>query len=314
MQNKKVLNIIGKTMPFVWLKLGINFATAIIVIIWIVICLGMASLFGNVGVLAFLFGLGGCIAIIKLVSHYILYLVKAAHITAINTYIFTGNLPAEGQVRTGIEKVKNNIGTATIVAGVDYLVKGAVRQILRWLTKLENVLSLIPGLSVLASIFNKIVETACNYIDECILGYIFLKKDENPEINVWKTSAEGIVLYGQNWKKVAKSAVKSVFLVYALKIILFIILLAIGSLIGATSLSGGFLIAALVVAVITWAISKSLIDPIATVTMIVGYYEAIEENSEPQIDMYDKMKHASRKFRTIIDKGEDAIRTSGVIA
>jgi sensor histidine kinase YesM len=205
-------------------------------------------------------------------------------------------MPEKGQLQYGIEKVKSNIGVATSVAVLDVLIRGAVRQVLRIFNTIGAVLSIIPGASFIIRIFNLIIETACNYIDECILGYIFVNKRNNPELNTWKASADGIVLYAQNWKAIGVGAVKTVLMLWVLKVVLFIV----AAVLFTSSLNMGFF-GILFIGLIVWSLNKSLIDPLATVSMAKAYFAAVEQNPVPTVDLYEKVTNSSSKFRKILE-------------
>ena len=167
---------------------------------------------------------------------------------------------------------------------MDILIRGAVRQVIRIFNTIGSFLSIIPGAAFIIRLFNLVVETACNYIDECILGYIFVSRENNPEANIWKTSADGIVLYAQNWKAIGVGAVKTVLMLWVLKAILYIVSFALF----ASSLNMGFF-GVLFIALVVWALNKAIIDPLATVNMAKAYFAAIEQNPVPAVDLYEKV-------------------------
>lgn len=302
MENAKVSKVLSKTMPYLLARVGIYLAIAAVSIVWIFIGIGLAGLFGNeFGLIGVIIVFAGLYAIVKIAGHYFLYFVKIGHISVINEYLMTGDVPKEGQFQHGIDTVKNNLGTSAAVASLDLIIRGAVRQVIRWLNRIENLFNWIPGMDKISDVFNKVVETAANYIDECILGYILLKKKEDPESDVWKDAANGIVLYAGAWKKIAVASVKAVAIVYLLNLLLFFLLfLALGALVDTT----GFLPALLIAGSLTWAISKALIDPIATITLMVAYYKEIE-GKEPSPELQAKMEGASKKFKEIVGKAKN---------
>lgn len=294
---KGTISILFKTLPFLAVRFGIYMATALAAMLWLgLLLLIAAATKSDAGIILFFIGLGGVFGITKAMGHFVLYFVKAAHIAVISEYLTTGNIPEQGQVKYGIEMVKSNIGAATSVAILDVLIRGAVRQVLRIFNTIGSFLSIIPGARFIIRLFNLIVETACNYIDECILGYIFVSKKDNPQLNTWKASADGIVLYAQNWKAIGIGAVKTVLMLWVLKIFLFVVGLALF----AGSLNMGFL-GVLFVGLAIWSLNKSLIDPLATVSMVKAYFAAIEQNPVPTTDLYAKVTNASSKFRKILD-------------
>ncbi len=295
---KGTVGLLLKTLPFLGIRFGIYIATAIAAMLWLGLLLLISGAIDSpqVAAILFLLGIAGIFGIVKVVGHFVLYFLKAAHIAVISEYLTTGNMPEKGQVKYGIEKVKSNIGAAASVAVLDILIIGAVRQVIRIFNTIGSFLSIIPGAAFIIRLFNLIVETACNYIDECILGYIFVNKENNPEVNTWKASADGIVLYAQNWKAIGIGAVKTVLMLWVLKIILYIVSFTLF----ASSLDMGFF-GFLFIALVVWALNKAIIDPLATVNMAKAYFAAIEQNPVPAVDLYEKVANASSKFRKILD-------------
>ena len=56
---------------------------------------------------------------------------------------------------------------------------------------------------------SELVEIVLGYVDEAVLARVFYKKDEN----AWKASADGVVLYFENWKEILKNAVMLILMI-----------------------------------------------------------------------------------------------------
>ena len=41
-----------------------------------------------------------------------------------------------------------------------------------------------------------------SYIDEAIVSYIFVRKNEGLEESVWESASDGVVLYTLSWKRI----------------------------------------------------------------------------------------------------------------
>lgn len=247
----------------------------------------------------------------KWVERYVLYVVKAGQIFSLTEYIKTGQAPAtskgiKGVMAFGTEKVKDNFGATNVAFVADTLISSAVRQITRFLNRVGNFLSFIPAAETLIGIISAILAIALNYIDEAVLSYVFMKKDE--EEDVWKRACDGIVYFGQSWKDIIKAAVKVTLSIVALRIVVIGI-----SFIAGLIISGGTgaLIGLIIGFILMYPINKILIDPYATVIMINDYYMAIE-GQEIKTDLYAKFSKASRKFKEIFGKakGESGAQTT----
>jgi len=183
-----------------------------------------------------------------------------------------------------------------------------VRQILRWLVRLGSFLNFLPGANFVLGFVYRVLRLAGNYIDEAVLSYILLHEDQN----VWRAAADGVVLYAQSWKKILWRAVGVVLAVMTGWLVVFLVsflaLLPLASLVGRNKpglpLFLGFvaLVAAWLIAnVVRWA----LVDPFATVAMIVAYNEAVREQT-PSYDLYSTLAGVSRKFRELEQKARQA--------
>jgi len=81
----------------------------------------------------------------RLAERYVLYLIKAGHVAVITELVQRGTLPAGvNQVWYGKDKVLKHFAATSVLFGVDALVAGSVRQILRWLTRLGSFLTCHP--------------------------------------------------------------------------------------------------------------------------------------------------------------------------
>src|SRR5699024_8003251 len=129
------------------------------------------------------------------------YMVKMGHVSVIVELMTNGKIPeGKGMVAYGKDSVVDNFGASNVAFAMDAMVHAAVRQIQRWIIRIGNVFSFIPGSKNIIGILNTIMSVALNYIDEAIMSYIFLKKKDNKEESAWKYAADGVTLYAQSWK------------------------------------------------------------------------------------------------------------------
>lgn len=315
--------IILKTLPYLFLRF----------VAYLLLCLGMLLFLGIVGGIGYLLTkvfkeaaipliilvvisiiiLWG---IVRLVQRYVLYLIKAGHVAVITDLVRKGNLPAGvNQIAYGKDKVIKHFGETSILFAVDQLVRASVRQILNWLTSLAGCLSQIPGMGLIISFLRRVLSIAANYIDEAVLSYIIAHEEAK---NVWKTAADGVVLYAQSWKSLLKTAVTFAFLVLIVWTAIFIFfLIAFLTLsmglaktfataqvpASALQLLFGF-VAVLAAYIIANVVKWILVDPLATVSMIVSYNQAIQ-GQEPSYDLHRQLSQVSRKFRELTQRAEE---------
>jgi hypothetical protein len=310
------LSIFMQTLPYVFLRLVayLLFGLLALVVMGIMAGLGIGAVaaFGQAGGAVFIIlfiALGVLWGLKRLAERYVLYLIKAGHVAVITELVQKGRLPAGvNQVSYGKAKVLKHFASTSVLFGVDALVAGSVRQILRWLVRLGSLLAFLPGAKFVLGFVYRVLRLAGNYIDEALLSYILLHEDQN----VWRAAADGVVLYAQSWKKILWRAVGIVLIAMTGWLVVFLVsflaLLPLASLAGRGK-PGLPLFLGLVAFVAAWLIANvakwALVDPFATVAMIVAYNEAVREQT-PSYDLYNTLAGVSRKFRELEQKARQA--------
>lgn len=240
------------------------------------------------------------VSVTKWIERYTLYLIKAGHIFALTEYIRTGEAPVtekgyKGVLAFGTNTVKNHFGATNVAFIADALISKTVRQIMRFINRVGNFLSFIPGSQQIISIVSSILGIALNYIDEAVLSYIFMHQEET---NVWKKACDAIVYYGQSWKDMIKGAAKVALSILGARIIIVGVGFFAGLAIGG---GNGAVVGLFVGYIIMYALNNILVDPYVSIIMINDYYASIE-GKELQLDMYAKFEKASSKFRELSGK------------
>lgn len=202
----KANDVYRKTIKFVWLKLALGGCAIIFSIVLGLILLGISALSGNSGVFGFslVIWLLATGAVLGISQYYIGYLLKAGHIAVVTHLVKTGSLP-EDQFEYGKQIVKKKFATAAAYFAVDRLVSGAVMQINRTLNIAGNLLEKIPGMDSLVSFAKTFVNIALGNVDECCMAYTFYHEEQSS----FKSAADGVVVYFQNWKTILKDALKT---------------------------------------------------------------------------------------------------------
>jgi len=291
--------IYRKTMPFVWAKLMLGLIVVAVSVVLFAILMGLGWLFNSGGVTAIMFIIWvSAVGVVRFVlMHYLGYLVKAGHVAVITEAVTTGLIP-DNQVEFGKKKVTERFVTSNIFFTIDMLVSGAVKQIQRVVEKAGNALDFIPGIEAVVGLAKLFIDISLGYIDECCLGYTFYKKEQG----TFKSAADGVVIYAQNWKKLMKNAVKTMVLVVAALIgIVLITFVLLGLLFRVLHWSGFF--AFVIACFIAWAIKFSFIDSYILVNMMTSYLE-LAPTTQITYDLYDKLSNMSSKFKELFNNGQ----------
>lgn len=169
--------------------------------------------------------------------------------------------------------------------------------------RIGDFLNVIPGAKYVISIVSMILGIALNYIDEAVLSRVMKYKKEDENVDVWKTSADGIVLYAQSWKSmIATSAGVAIFTilltVVSFLIVLFPLLAFVQWIAPGSALS---FLAYVSAATISLAVKKAFVDPVATISMIRTYHTKTA-GVTPRIDLKEQMVSVSRKFRELVSR------------
>jgi hypothetical protein len=146
------------------------------------------------------------------------------------------------------------------------------------------------------------IDISLGYVDECCLGYTFY----NDKQNAYKSAADGVVIYAQNWKTLLKNAAITMFVVLLVLIIVTVssmLLFAAGfRLCGlATEWSG---IAGFVLGLLTaFAIKYAFVDTWIMVKMMSTYLE-VAPSTKITFDLYGKFCNMSPKFGQLMKKAD----------
>ena len=299
-------DIFKKTFPFVKIRFGLYLLLSLGIGVVFMILMRMLSIVESesvlwyVGICSFLI----CIIVYMLINEYLNYLVKSAHVAVIGELVEKGNVPVGTSIVTyGKELVKQRFTTASIFYVFDILISFAISRIQNLINKFGEKFEKIPILNIIVSFVSLILTFFLRSVDEAVLCHVFRKKNEN----VWKSAADGIVLYFENWKEIFKSVIflSMVVLVLCFAEICISVYIFI-MIINATMIANWpILLLLMFVAVVINAFNSSFIDSWITISIINKYTE-LTLNQEPQFDLYSKASGCSRMFRKICDKAEFA--------
>lgn len=300
------LSILGRTMPFILLRMAVYFGITFAYIIATGAGAGIGYGVGQIGNEPGSFALWGGIAgfgivsaIVYWIREYILYMVKAGHI-AVMVELIDGHPLPQGQIAHAQETVKERFGEANVLFALDQIVKGVIRAITGLLGGVAAFLP-IPGLSGIVGFINGIIRMSLTYVDEVILGYNIRIRSDNP----WETSRHALVLYAQNGTHMIKNAVWLTAIMWAFSLLVFLIMLVPAGLfvyaIPGSASGYGFVFAIL----LAWSFKAALMEPFAICALMQVYFKRIEgQVPDPEWDR--KLAGASDKFRDLTDKAKTA--------
>jgi hypothetical protein len=189
----------------------------------------------------------------------------------------------KSQVSYATSVVKQRFGEASVLFGIDQLVKGVLRVVTGLIQGIASFLP-IPGLQQITGLLRAFLNIAVGFVDEVILAYAIRSGSTNP----WASARTALVLYGQNYKPMLKNAAWLTIIVYGLSFLVFLLMLAPA--------------AALVFALIfAWAVKAALIEPFAITCMMDVYFRTIEGQA-PNPEWDAKLSGVSKQFTKIKDK------------
>jgi len=289
----KALEILGRTIPFLLLRLAVYGLAFLCTFLWFG---GLLLLFLNwpLSIPAWIvWPVGGVLygSLYKLVRNYVLYLVKAAHIAVITQLVVHGELPSgTNQLNYGKDRVLKQFLGVSVFFAVDRLVGRVIRAFNRTVFKM---LSFIPGSGLLKSFSQRVLEYSAGYVDEAVLSYTMLNSAANP----WHAAKQGLILYVQNWKTILGSG-------FVLALISYGLVLAVAA--------PGILLSLAVaepMRQVLWGVSFgigfvlkfAIMDPFALTSVIVNYHKAIAAQT-PDPSWERKLGEVSSHFKEFSDK------------
>lgn len=293
--------VFSKTLVFGWIKLGLGLLNILIAVVLFAILMGISVLFASEGVGAVMFFIWlGVVGVMNFIlNHYIGYLVKAGHIAVIAMAFKTGTVPAD-PVATGKAMVKERFGTSNVYFALDKLIAGSVKQLQRALGRLTSgLLGAIPGADGVKNVMNMFLDISLGYIDECCLGYTFYHSEQN----AYKSAADGVVIYAQNWKTLLKDAAKTTLVVIlSIVVVTLVAFIVFGGLFRLLGWSG--FVAFVISLLLAWTVKYAFIDSWILVKMMSSYMQAVP-NTQITFDLYGKLGGLSKKFKELFRKGQE---------
>ncbi|MBA2779931.1 hypothetical protein [Billgrantia kenyensis] len=299
----QALGLMLKTMPFILFRLAVYFGVALAYVLMTGVGAGVGWGIGGFGDAGFraastfwggVVGFGIVGAIMYVLREYLLYMVKAGHIAVLVELLDGKPLPeGRGQISHASVVVKERFGQASLLFGVDQLIKGVLRAITGLVRGVFRLLP-IPGAQQFLRLIQLFLRIAVGFIDEVILAYCIRTRSDN----AWASSRDALVLYGQNAKPMFKNAAWLALIVYGLSFVIFLIMLAPAALV-AYLIPGGWSATGVIVALLfAWSVKVAVLEPFAVTCMMQAYFKTIE-GQQPDPEWDAKLERLSGKFRQL---------------
>lgn len=304
----RALGLMVNTLPFILLRIAVYFGAALAYVLITGAGAGIGWGIGGFGDEGFrasttmwggVIGFGAVATVMYLAREYILYVVKAGHIAVLIKLLDGEEMPeSRSQIAYAREEVTKRFSQASVLFGIDQLVKGVLRAITGLIRGLVSVLP-IPGAQQFVALLRAFLRIAVGFVDEVILAYAIRTKSDN----AWASAQTGVVLYAQNYKPMLKNAAWLALIVYGLSFVVFLVMLAPAALAvylipGAWS-AGGIVFALL----FAWAVKAALLEPFAVTCMMDVYFRTIE-GQVPDPAWEAKLEQLSKKFSSLKEKAQ----------
>lgn len=306
----KAIGAVIRTAPFVLLRIVVYFGIGIAYVMTVGIGGVLGYGFGHISAnpdapLSGAFwggaiGFGLTSAVLYFAREYILYLVKAAHIACLVEILDGKPIPGgQSQISYGAKFVETHFAEASVLFGVDQIIKAILRSLFRIINFVTAFLP-IPGFQQLIRMAEAVVRISLTYVDEVILAYLIRTRTTNP----WDTAKDGVILYAQNYTHFLKNALWLAVFMWLITIAIFIVFLA--PVAGLFALfPGNVSFWGIAVAFIfAWAFKAALLEPIAVAALMQVFFKTIEGQT-PNAEWEQRLSTASNKFRQLAQKASD---------
>jgi hypothetical protein len=302
----QALGLMGRTAPFVILRVLVYAGIAIAYVLvtgigagvgWGIGALGDADFQGGTTVWGGVLGFGLTAGVLYFAREYILYIVKAGHIAVLVKLIDGEAVPdGQNQITYATAIVKDRFGEASVLFGVDQLIKGVLNAIVGIVQGVASFLP-IPGLTNLVQLVRAFLKIAVGLVDEVILAHGIRTNATNP----WASAQTALVLYAQNYPTMLKNAAWLTIITYGLSFLVFLVMLAPAAavvwLIPGGWSAGGFIFAL----IFAWAVKAALIEPFAIACMMQVFFRTTAgQTPDPEWDA--RISGVSRKFNELKDR------------
>ena len=302
---REAVSLLLKTTPIIWVRIGsyallglglLAYFAVVGSIAWV-----LSYLWSVLGIIVLVAAFGGAFGIVRWITRYYFYLLKAAHAAVMTEFIIHGKGPEGSQIQHGKEQVQSRFKDTSIMFAIDQVLDGVVKGFNRTFTNVTDFLPL-PGMDALQQFIRRVSRFATTYIDEAILTRAYAEDEEN----VWAVAKDGVILYAQCWKPILANAVALTLISYV-EFFLFLVILGLPAVaIGAVLpefLQIGLGIGVLVGA---WMLKLAVADAYAMAATLLAYHRSTE-GMEPDPAWQERLDQASDQFQELKRKAAEKV-------
>ena len=299
---KGAVSLLAGTIPLLAVNMAIYAGFFLAALLWFGIWGGLGLFLARfaeiAGAICFLIALGTGGWAWRMARRYLLYLVKGAHIAAMSEILSGRTVPkGPGQVAYARGIMEEYFKDVSQLFILDTLVKGAVKSLTGTVVSLTNIIPLPGDFRRLINLIQLIVNRSLSFVDEAILSYAVSRR----ETNVWKSAADGVVLYGQKYKPILMTTVKVWVLGKIFSVVVFVAFVGLALTLALTGNSlivfFGFLLALAAARLVELA----LYEPFALAYTMVTFHRETD-GVEPDPEWKARIEGMSGKFRELTEK------------
>jgi len=301
---RDAVRLLLKTTPILWVRIGSYALLGVGLLVYAAVVGGIAWLLSHLwsvlGIIVVIAAIAGGFGIVKWVTRYYFYLLKAAHAAVMTEIILHGEVQEGSQIEYGKEQVTSRFKDTSIMFAIDQVLDGVVKGFNRTFTNVTDFLPL-PGMDSLQAFARRVSRFATTYIDEAILTRAYAED----EPNVWAVAKDGVILYAQCWKPILANAVALTLISYVEFFVFLIVLglpaVAVGLLIPSLQLPLG--IAVLVGA---WMLKLAVADAYSLAATLLAYHRSTE-GMEPDPEWQARLEEVSDQFQKLKEKAAETV-------
>ncbi len=301
---RDAVQLLVKTTPILWVRVGSYALLWFGLLVYFAVLGGVAwllsQLWGVLGFVVLLAAVGGAFGIVRWVTHYYFYLLKAAHAAVMTEFIVRGRGPEGSQIEHGKKQVTSRFKDTSVMFAIDQVLDGVVKGFNRTFANITDYFPL-PGMDGLQAFVRRVSRFSTTYIDEAILTRAYAEDEKN----VWAVAEGGVILYAQCWKPILANAVALTLISYveffAFLVILGVPAVAMGALVPALKVPLG--IAVLLGA---WMLKLAVADAYALAATLLAYHRSTE-GMEPDPEWKVRLEQVSDEFQELKQKAAEKV-------
>lgn len=309
----RTFSLMRQTLPFLFFRFLIYIGITLAYVLGVGIGAGTGHIVdriadgdGGITIIGGVIGFGVVGWIAYLLREYLLYMVKAGHIAILVEAMDGRALPdGRGQIGHAQTVVRERFGQASMLFGLDQLIKGILKTFNRAFFTISAILP-IPGLEGVAKIVNKIINVSLTFLDEVILAYDL----RTPDTGTWQSSQDAVILYAQNYKTFLKNAFFLAIMIWVLAFFVFLLALAPAAALVTVlpEAAGGLTV--VIALVFAWGLKQAVIEPFGMICLMQAFFR-VTEGQEPDPEWQERLDQLSDKFRELRRKASEAIGSGG---